>query len=48
VEDVNIGKAAQLCLNLFLGRNFVTDQTDDKVLFVAGDLLDKLELDPLG
>lgn len=44
MEDVDIGTIAKLCRHLLLGRSLVADQTDDQVLQVLRDLLDKLEL----
>lgn len=47
-ENVDVGTVAQLSRNFLLGRSFVADQTNDQVLFVIRNLLEKLELDMLG
>ena len=47
-KNVDIRTVAELRLNLLLGRNFVTDYTDDQVLFVIRNLLEKFKLDQQG
>lgn len=44
VEDVDVGRVAELGRHLVLGRGLVADQTDNEVLGLRGDLLDQLEL----
>lgn len=44
VEDVNVGTVAEVCLHFRLRGSLVADQTNDQVLGVFRELLDKLKL----
>lgn len=44
MEDVDVGRLAQLGCHLLFGGGLVADQTDDQVLRVFGDALEEAKL----
>lgn len=45
-QDVNVGAACELVGDCLVGCGFVSDEADDDVVGVAGELAEKLELYP--